>query len=658
MYSLRKVVQMRSFLYETKKTFIFQKGIFIVTSLLLFEFIYLVFTATPASYEMELYKDTYMQYLSVVSGPCSKEKEEYLEQVADEISYARKALPSLYQEYYSGSISLSDFQSQESVLSNALNSSSGFNALYEQYLYIRENTENRYFVYTNGWNALLCADSIDPILILGLLILIAPIYCHEYLSQMKGLIITQRYGSKSFSVEKIVLSNIIAIFFSSILFLEKLLYCSVRYGLPNANYPIQSLTYFGSYTGALSLMQGAIYSLCFQILGSIFLCSIILLCGSNLKHYAITCFIPFCSILLPAILFPDTIQYRLPLPLAFLRSSGFFRGTIVDEEQNITFRQIAINELCVIIICSLLAIAIFTYFVWVKSQNHVTRRHHLFAKKVSFSLLLLIILSGCTSYHSPQVSTVMNSRFSSEYTFSAYRVTIDSAEGNILFSKSDTSSTYLLRDPFLSTADLAPFLFGSGDNIYYMTITQLDEEGIRLSETTGESYACVWEISTIDGSQNLVFEECYQKNDKWSFLSDATAMFLHKNNIYFICQDSIRKVNCTTHHMTLLEIETSGNNFSFDGNNLYYLNTKYQLCVYNLSTSESFSYDNVVASDFILFEGGIYYIDLENKNSIYLFDPLTEEKEFISPGPARALTMSNGHIAYLNTQNLEVSLLH
>lgn len=368
---------MHNLLYEAKKIFIHHKGIYIFIISLIMEFAFLNITATPLSEEMEIYKEDYQYFLSYVSGSCDFEKETYLNKLASEIAYARQTLPSLYKEYYSGIITPSDFFAVEPQLNSLLRSSSGFNALYNQYLYVRENTINRYFVYTNGWNALLCTDKVDPVLLLGLLLLITPTYCYEYSSCMHSLSLTQQYGSQLFSWGKIFISNTVALTFSAAIFIQKIIYCSILYGLPHSNFPLQSLSYFGTYVGTKTLLQVTIFYFAYQSFGVIFFVNLILLCSSYLKHYAISCFVPICFIVIPMLLFPDTVQYRLPLPLAFFRSSGFFRGTSTtsfsDNTTVFTFYQLTTVERIFVILFSSLEISICIYLTWKKNQNHFLR---------------------------------------------------------------------------------------------------------------------------------------------------------------------------------------------------------------------------------------------------------------------------------------------
>lgn len=251
----------------------------------------------------------------------------------------------------------------------------------------------------------------------------------------------------------------------------------------------------------------------------------------------------------------------------------------------------------------------------------------------------------------------MNSAFPKEYVNTEYIATLDLTTNNVLIKDTANSSQFfLLRDPFLGAEKLSPFIFGSGYDIYYMATTQLPEDNMLLSELTGTSYVRVWKVSVLTGTQILIFEAAYKKDSHWAFLAEASAMFVHKNELYFICNSSIRIVNCDTHYTFPLNIESTGNNFAYDGENLLYLNPMYQLCCYNFSTTQVTVYQDVTTSNFILSSQGVYYINLSDNCALYLFDPQTHNKELISPGPIQSLSFLNGKIIYYTAGGEEVCL--
>ena len=107
---------MEVFGYEFKKLMFHQKGWLIILVSVTSALLYWILADSPAVPDMELYRPAYDAELSEVEGPLTSEKKVWIDQAFSDVFAARQQLPELYREYYSGSLSESEFKKQEKSL--------------------------------------------------------------------------------------------------------------------------------------------------------------------------------------------------------------------------------------------------------------------------------------------------------------------------------------------------------------------------------------------------------------------------------------------------------------------------------------------------------------------------------------------------------------
>ena len=161
---------MRIFGFELKKLLFHQWGTAIILFYLLAQ-LGLLLGQEPTNQDALLYREEYYHYLDYVSGSYTQEKAEFLETEATRITEAKANLRTLYQQYYIGSVTEDELQSEAQRYQDVLRYENGFDVIYDQYLYICEGKENRCFLDTNGWDGLLSEQILDLPLVLAVLLL-------------------------------------------------------------------------------------------------------------------------------------------------------------------------------------------------------------------------------------------------------------------------------------------------------------------------------------------------------------------------------------------------------------------------------------------------------------------------------------------------------
>ena len=276
----------------------YRKGFWYIVLFLAVSLLSLAVTAKPQNLDMEKYWDGYTYYLEQVAGQYSSEKATYIEKEAQNIAEASKLREELLDRYYDGELTLREFEQRFSELETVLQYQQGFEVLYDQYLYISENTENRFFLPTNGWNGLFEQNVFPFLLFQMILVLIVPVFCSEIGNQMDILICTTKEGKKAV-FSQMMLAGSVAVLLCFLDGIIRFVFFDLKYGLPYGDAPLQSLSYFGDYTGKVSLMDGYWNMVLLRCIGGFILAVFILFVSVLVRKYALTLLITASAVLLP-----------------------------------------------------------------------------------------------------------------------------------------------------------------------------------------------------------------------------------------------------------------------------------------------------------------------------------------------------------------------
>lgn len=342
---------MKVFSFEIKKILFYQKGIWFILILVALKIAGLTISTNGVDLSVEKYKKDYLFYLEQVKGQLTNETKNYLREESEKIAAAKIKLNNLYMDYYNSVLnnqvmSEAELDSLSRPYEKQIEREKGFQLIYDQYMYIRENPNNRYFLYTNGWNALLAHEQLDLPMFFLLLLLITPMFCHEYESQMDIILLSSKKGRMSLVVKKLLLAFDMVTILSILFSLLEYGYFHFKYGLTDGHYPIQSLGYFHSSLKNMSLMEAFVKVSIYKLFGYLCFCIIIMFVSICTKKTVLTLFLSTITILVPYFgLTARWIQYLLPLPLGFMIGNGFFRGDeMIDStdrmDSKIIFRSI------------------------------------------------------------------------------------------------------------------------------------------------------------------------------------------------------------------------------------------------------------------------------------------------------------------------------
>ena len=661
-------------MYEVKKIMLHQRGLFYTALVLLFGTVWLALSDSPINNAMEQYKNEYEWYLEKVNGYCTDESSLYLEQEAGRIAEAKEKQSTLLENYYDGKISESEYKKESQEIEKVLEHQNGFEVIYQQYLYICENAENRCFLQTNGWMGLLGKDTLNFILFLGILLLVTPVFCSEYSCQMDTLILTSREGRKS-SLYKLLIMIVVVLFLSLSISLIEYGFYRFKYGLPDGDYPIQSIRYFADSSKSISLLEGYVYIGLLQMFGGVFLTILLMFISVLAKRYAITLLIGAVSVIIPYIGLSKTCIYRLPLPLPFLLGTDFFAGNIVLSDalmgdDKIIFAEVDTATLLTLLFVSILLCTLAAVWILRCNSNRwlIKSRQKKRAAAFTVMLSLALVVTGCSGRGKIK-SAVYNS--SANYDCMGYEIIRDAGTFDYYLKNTSTGETYpLARSPMFgvfSDEEEVRAFYVCPPYLYYTTSVMesyVNRVGNYNSNITKVS---VIELNLDTFEEKTIFEQItnsgrslfgidYEMGDKWKFLDFHYAFFLNSESIFFVDNDGITQVNRFNGKIVKLDIPTNGN-ISFDGESIFYKNEQEVLTRYYVSDNETYTYENIVAYDFCMDEQSIYYVSRTDGGCLYSCGKDGNNKELISNIPAMAVTCDTSNIYVLAKESGEEIVL-
>lgn len=623
---------MMIYMYEIKKMLFHQRGLWFLLAYLLLATGFAFLTCGPANEAMELYADQYDHYLSIVEGPLTDAKEAFLQSEAKALSQADIAVQKLYADFYEGNMTREDLETQAAPYEALLNNRRGFDLIFEQYMYVRENPENRYFTRTNGWNALLDDERPDFLLVFVLLLLAAPFFIQETASGMDRLLLTGVHGGISTARGKINLmlgTTVLLCLFTSMV---RYGICRIRYGLPNGSFPMQSLSCFSSSEKTLTLFMAFILMTALRTLGYLLLSMAVMVVSAHTKKYALTLLLCSAGVLLPyAGIGTGTVAYYGAFPLNFMLAAGFLKGDQVQaalygDTPEVVFTEIPpTHGLCLVIIAAVLGL-----MMYLSVLRRYTNVWHSRRRPRPALLILLCLLtlgaSGCAGggshddiYNMSSKGYFKNDRyeFQSGYTDDSTDLTFtDRATG-------ETAS--LVRSPLKSMWEISDAIYGNGACVYYLRY-DIDRSG----QKPRIDHMSIIEVDTEDFSEKIIFEKNIRETQSRIFgiaTVQATdldylnpyAFFLDARHVYLINGDEILRIDRRTGRTGHIPVNGQGNK-AFDGRYLYYINEHYEIVKYDTQNDCEQIFTHVIARDFYLTDGGLLYENRQDQNKIYGLD--------------------------------------
>lgn len=362
---------MKIFTTELRKSFLYKKGLLILLFLLVSQIFVYGFGNPIYNIQTERYREQYNSYLETFSGKIDEQKVNALNDEEKRIDVAEELSLTLFQKMYYGEIAPGEYDKGLEEYRNIYEEKMAFQQIQNQYDYAMQDTEHRYIMDENGWSVALQENSLNFLLIFCVILLTVRVFSTEYETQMYGMISCTPNGKGRTARGKAAVCLMSAVLFGIITSAICLLSASVRFGLHNATYPLQSIRYFYACQYDLSIWQGYLLSWCFKIFALCIISLITSLCTVLLKRDVSSFFVSALVVILPYFIFDIDFILKF-IPYLGLSFGGFyFRGTeaLVPETDMMQMQPIPLNEL--LIVCGVgLIICLICLFMTIKIWNN------------------------------------------------------------------------------------------------------------------------------------------------------------------------------------------------------------------------------------------------------------------------------------------------
>ncbi|WP_245237835.1 DUF5050 domain-containing protein [Paenibacillus etheri] len=656
-----------------KKMFFLQKHLLFILLYLIFS-LFLFFLDKPVNPDVEMNAALYSSYLQQVKGRYTEQTEEFFMKEAIKISNAKVALQNAIDDYYDGEIEEGEFLAASSPLEQLLKKEIGFQLVYDQFTYIREHPADRYFLYRNGWDGLLSNEKLDLLWVLLVLQLVTPMFCFEYESGMDKLLLTVRKGNFHHTICKISLTLLTISLLSLLMSGMRYAFYQLKYGLENGGYPLQSLSYFSTSTRDFTLFEAFLLMAFGKLFGSLILALLILFLSVCLKRYTITMF--FCTgvILLPYYaLHLESSKYVLPGPLGFLLSSGYLRGTEYERDSftdqlTMVFKEVSFTTFMTVFGATLLLCFIMLVVIFIRRSNTCSAVNSRWRGKslILFMVLGMVVLlsSSCASNQNSEASASYN--FSTRHSFEnkSYSINVDETDldnTRIVFEDKQTGEQRdIIRNAMSSLTEIQNIIYCNGTHIYYIKY-DLEEKSkfvikkrffvIELDIKTF-SERIIFEKNVSGGKDNLLGLNNANLYDTAFFFS-IQAFFLDEQNIYFAGSDEIRSVNRVTGVMEVILRIPIISSLAFDGNTIYYINSKLQVVRYDIKRASETVISDLVTRSFLLSDNDLIYINRKDHQKLYTFSLLDTVSRKLTELPVLSFRCEGQKIIYMDNGSLK-----
>ncbi|GAC40925.1 DUF5050 domain-containing protein [Paenibacillus popilliae] len=665
---------MSLWIYELKKMFVHQKGLFYIGLFFALSIASLLGLDTPSNRDIAMNAESYSFYLDQVAGPYSEDTKRFFAHEASNISDAKIALRQAYDDWYDGKMSAQQLQAVTTPLEKIVQHERGYKLIYDQYAYIREHPDNRYFLATNGWNGLLAHDRLDLLFLALLLVLVTPVFCYEFESKMEPLILTVQKGTRTQAACKIALVSVAVIALCLMMSGLRYWFFDLKYGLENGSYPLQSLSYFATSTQNISLFGTYLAVTACNLFGYLCFALLIMFVAVCIKKYALTLFACTALLLLPYYGFSlESSKYVVPGPLGFMVATGYFRGNEYQynqftDQQDVVFREVS-GPLWSVLFTVTLCLSIGMLLVILSRHMNVwsTKQWRPWIRPLCLVSVLCWAafgLGGCASQENAKHADIYNWSSRQAFENGRYRFYVDETDlkdRKIVFADKQTGKTSdLIRNPLQSLTRIADSIYGNGSLVYYMKYdydkSQFREAVDRLS---------IIEVDTSNFSERMVFEKnvntqksnflrfVHGDKSELLFFEWASSFFLDQDNIYLVGRDEIRKVNAFSGSMKVIIRSSLLRSVAFDGRHIYYTNGKSEVVKYDTQTETETRLPDIITEFFVLTDTELLFLNRKDRQKIYAMNLSESAIRKITDTPALSFHCDDESIYYVKMEDMK-----
>ena len=576
-----------------------------------------------------IYENEYIYYLDILEGELTPEKEQFIISESERISNAKIELQKSYNDYYDSEISKEKLEDISYKCNLILANEKGFNSIYEQYLFVREQPENRYFLNTNALSALFNSYENVFFIFLYIILISVPMFCKEYESNMSKLIVTYQNGGRVLARRKIffVISCVLLFFIIDVIL--KYTFFTSMYDDTGSSYPLQSLQMFSNSNLDITIFQGYIIVCLTRLLGSILFALFLLFISLLLKQAVSVALVGLIVAFIPLFLTVPTERYIYAAPFSLIVGTGYLMGDIVTTniitgEKQILFLQPSVKEIFLWYI-SIVFLVLIMYFTILHLNTNLFNVKKRFKMKFATFLVLAIFLSGCNTkeaenascYNSIALTNIQDEMF-------VYYLDDD---GMLISENKQDGKKQKISPVFSYDIDILNY-YSDGRYLYY---SYIQTQQTSLNNMLKEIVFRIIGYDSLTGKEFVVYEESDKQrellNKSKGISIESQPFFLTNEYLFFYSTNMILQMDRFTFEFKELDINSSI--FAFDGDFIYYIGNNLVVHKYNTTTFETIKLKNIVATSFYLTDENIIFINRADDYKVNKSDKNGENLEIL-----------------------------
>lgn len=628
------------FAYEWKKLLFYRKGISLICILLVLELAAVCLFTAPYDKDLEANRAVYDHYLQQAEGPLTQAKRELIEQEMLRLNTVHRQLEQVKQAYYSGQISEEEYREKFDALSEEDLKFAGFSKLYTQYIYVREQ-DNRYFLYTGGWEVLLGNREPDYLFLIMLVFLLTPIFCQEYGNQMDPLLLTQRKSARSIWIVKVGTALLLTAALTAVLQMYQLLYCAVRFGLPHWDYSIQSLVSFGGVKKSITLGQAYAVQFLLKEAGYLYAAVLILSISVLVRKYVLALMAGLVCLPLPFLTVSDPAAFaRIPGPWGLTVGTVYLcgDGIYLSGGRMQTVSEISWGDLALLLACVGGTFCLLLLLIYLKNRNHHTK------KARPAAALLLVLAAGLSGCSQEQNTVIYNSKATFWAETEDFLVLETGLDEAVLVDKQTNRLYDFPLDAFRGETGFAlGSFYCRDDTVYYLYASQ---QYLTGGSEDPQYRNALMAFSPGSMQSSVVYQ--WKTDSRWFFgllpreswephIVTAHEFFIHRGKLYYLVNGQLFAMDLTTGSYASVLDMPNASNLAYDGENIYYTDQYHRLVIQNLDSDDMQVAEKVVARDFVLTPEGIWFLDMRDGGTLCYWDREADAVEKLDDTQAYAL---------------------
>jgi hypothetical protein len=609
---------------EFKKLMSKSFGLLLVLLMLILKLTYLVIEDSRTNTYILENKAAYLSIVNRYTGRVTQDVSDQIEAENALVLRADSELRRLRLDYNDELITTEEFERDLPQAEKLANNKELFLYFYSQYLSARGEPDTRYILFSEGWDRFFSTVRLDWFSSLVVIIFAALLFGKEYETDMQRLQISTSKGDTKLVVTKLLVLFSVIFVVSLLSFLSEFLYFNLRYGLPNWDFPYQSIAIFRNSSLHLTIAQATLLTFMIRLFGFCIL-GIITISISIASQSVIPALIGGLTLVVLPFVLPvsNSSKVFLPSPYSLIISTPFlYASNDPLLERNIFSIISRLTHHHIGGILAFWVVVIVFLICYIKRKfGYVRYTPHKNKSSLLICLLLIPLLLGCTTPGLKDIDE-LTVNFSNDLLYSYSDPYIVSLFPTFMLEDtSNASLAQINRDPFLDKEFVDKHVGGifiAKDVLYYSIMTN-DYDQIRSVNLSNwdihELYTRYPQQQVSIINDNLEIHSASQGKSLLPFM-------IYDNKIFILSNEELVMVNLgSSKAVPIINKISQQGGLAFKDGIFYYINKINELRMYSLVDKADKPIFGIKAMYQLFIRGNhLYFQDLNRGLTLYSLD--------------------------------------